>query len=448
MTAFTLVWSGQLLSLLGSAMTQFGMTLYVFKETERATALALMGFFTFLPLILFSPTAGALVDRWKRKLVMMLSDIAGGTVGLAIFLLYSSGHLQIWHLYLGGFVVGTFQAFQWPAYSAAISTMIPKGQYARASGMMSLAESASQIGAPILAAALLGLIGLQGILLIDITSFAIAILTLAWVHIPQPKTSAEGLQARGSLLQESLFGFRYILARPSLLGLQTVFLFVNLFSNFGFTVMAAMILSRTGQNQLALGSVESAAGLGGVLGGLLLSVWGGPKRKVKGILFGMALGGLLGAIPMGIGQSLPIWMATAFLGSLVTPILNGSNQAIWQAKVPPDIQGKVFSARRMIAWLASPIAMLLAGPAADRLFSPALMPGGAWADTFGPLVGVGPGAGMGLMLVLAGVAEVIVALGAYTIPVIRGAEELIPDHAQTHEDEPSGAQGAVAPAQT
>lgn len=428
MSAFTVVWAGQLVSLLGSAMTQFGLTLYVFKQTEAATSLALMGFFTVLPLIAFSPIAGALVDRWNRKLVMMFSDIAGGTVGTLIFLLYSSGHLQLWHLYVGGFVIGAFQAFQWPAYSAAISTMIPKAHYARASGMMSLAESASNIGAPILAAALLGLIGLQGILLVDIASFLVAMGTLIWVRIPQPTTSKEGQEAQGSLLQESLFGFRYILARPPLLGLQTVFLFVNLVQNFGFTVMAAMILSRTGYNQLALGSVESAAGLGGVLGGVLLALWGGPRNKVNAVLFGMALGGLLGAVPMGLGQSLPVWMGAALIGSLISPILNGSNQAIWQAKVPPDIQGKVFGARRMIAWMASPLAMLLAGPAADRFFTPALMPDGPLAEVFGPWVGVGPGAGMGLMLVLAGLAEAAIALLAYALPFIRQAESLIPDH--------------------
>jgi len=443
MAAFSVVWAGQLVSLLGSAMTQFGLTLYVFKQTEHATSLALMGFFTFLPLVLFSPTAGALVDRWNRKLVMMLSDIAGGAVGLGIFLLYSTGHLHLWQLYLGGFIIGTFQAFQWPAYSAAISTMIPKEQYARASGMMSLAESASSIAAPILAATLLGLMGLQGILLIDIATFLIAISTLLWVNIPQPRVSQEGQKSRGSLLQESLFGFGYIASRPPLLGLQTVFLFANLASTFGFTVMAAMVLSRTGQNQLVLGSVQSAAGIGGVLGGLLLAAWGGPKHKVNGVLFGMVLGGLLGATLMGLGQSLPVWMAAAFLGSLIGPILNGSNQAIWQAKVSPDIQGKVFSARRMIAWLANPVAMLLAGPAADRFFTPALMPGGSLTNTFGPLVGVGPGAGMGLMLVLAGLAEAAIALSAYTLPFIRHAERLIPDH-QGADDENSSREAVPA----
>nr|MBF6595780.1 MFS transporter [Thermaceae bacterium] len=164
---------------------------------------------------------------------------------------------------------------------------------------------------------------------------------------------------------------------------------------------------------------------------------------VNGVLFGMVLGGLLGATLMGLGQSLPVWMAAAFLGSLIGPILNGSNQAIWQAKVSPDIQGKVFSARRMIAWLANPVAMLLAGPAADRFFTPALMPGGSLTNTFGPLVGVGPGAGMGLMLVLAGLAEAAIALTAYTLPFIRHAERLIPDH-QGADDENSSREAVPA----
>jgi hypothetical protein len=157
----------------------------------------------------------------------------------------------------------------------------------------------------------------------------------------------------------------------------------------------------------------------------------------------MALGGLLGAVPMGLGQSLPVWMGAAFLGSLIAPILNGSNQAIWQAKVPPDIQGKVFAARRMIAWLASPLAMLLAGPAADRFFTPALMPGGVLSETFGPFVGIGPGAGMGLMLVLAGLAEAGIALAAYSLPFIRHAEDLIPDH-EGSRDPTAGQQPVVA----
>lgn len=430
MRAFTVVWLGQLVSLVGSGMTRFALTFWAYQTTEKATTLALVGFFGTVPMLLLSPLAGALVDRGNRKLMMMLSDIAGGLTSLGIFALYASGHMQIWHLFVASAFKGTFEAFQWPAYSAAISTMIPKKQYARASGMMSLADSAAGIGAPFLAGLLLYIIRLNGILLIDIATFIVAIGTLLWVSVPQPKISEEGREARGSLLQESLFGFRYILARPSLLGLQTVFLFINLFATFSGSVFPAMILARTGNSALQLGSVESAFGIGGVVGGLLLAAWGGPKRKVFGVLGGMALAALLSGIPMGMGRTLPVWMTAAFWGSLMIPILNGSNQAIWQAKVPPDIQGKVFTARRLIAWVANPLSMLLAGPLADKFFTPALLPEGALAGTFGWLVGTGPGAGIGLMFVMTGVLELVVALGALAIPAIRYAEELVPDHDQ------------------
>ncbi|HWG84281.1 MAG TPA: MFS transporter [Deinococcales bacterium] len=445
MTAFSLVWAGQLVSMFGSAMTQFALTLFVYQETQAATALALMGVFTFLPLVLASPVAGALVDRWNRKLVMMLSDLASGAASIAILVLSSLGSLEVWHLYVTGFIIGTFQAFQFPAYSAAISTMVPKDHYGRAAGMMSLAGSASGIAAPVLAAGVLALGGLNAVLLIDVASFLVAIAALAVVRVPQPPVSAEGARARGSLWSESVFGFRYILERPPLLALQLVFLCINLTATFGFTVMAAMVLSRTGQDSLQFGAVQSAAGLGGVLGAVLLTAWGGPRRKVYGVLGGMAAAGLLGLLPLGTGRVLPVWMFGAFANALIVPVLNGCNQAIWQAKVPPDIQGKVFSARRMIAWLANPLAMLLAGPAADLLFTPALMPGGSLASSLGPLVGVGAGAGMGLMLALAGLAQGAVALTAWLSPTVREADRLVPDHDAALPPAPAGT-GAVAAA--
>jgi len=177
-------------------------------------------------------------------------------------------------------------------------------------------------------------------------------------------------------------------------------------------------------------------GWGGVLGGVLLSTWGGPRRKVHGVLLGWVLSSLFGSVLLGLGQSVWAWAACAFIFALIVPILNGSNQAIWQAKVPPDVQGKVFAARRMIAWVAGPLAMLVAGPLADRVLTPAMMPGGALADIFGGLVGVGPGAGMALLLVISGLLGMVVGLGGYLFRVIREAEELIPDHDHTLEVRP------------
>jgi DHA3 family macrolide efflux protein-like MFS transporter len=200
MRAFTIVWFGQLVSLLGTAMTGFALAYWAYITTGTATALALVGFFAFAPTILVSPIAGALVDRWNRKLMMMLSDLAAISSTVIIFLLYSANSLQIWHLYITGAFASVFGAFQFPAYSAAVTTMVSKKQYGRASGMLSTAQFASGIFAPILAAALIITpIGIGGILMIDILTFLVAIGALLIVHIPQPAVTEEGLKSRGSL---------------------------------------------------------------------------------------------------------------------------------------------------------------------------------------------------------------------------------------------------------
>lgn len=431
MSAFVIIWLGQLVSLLGTGMTRFALTIWAWQITGSATALALVGVFSFAPIVLFSPIAGALVDRWPRKLVMMVSDLAAGLATIAVFILYSTGNLEIWHLYVAGAFSGVFESFQFPAYSAAVSTMLTKENYTRASGMIGMAEAASGIAAPALAGLLLVSVGISGIMIIDIVTFLVAIATLLFVHIPQPKRTAAGEEGRGSLWTESIYGFRYIFRRPSLLGLQLIFFGVNITSTSGFILMAPLILARTGDDSVILGTVQSIMGLGGLAGGLILSIWGGPKRRVHGVLLGMAGAGLLGVTGLGLAHTLPFWAAAAFATMFFNQILNASNQGIWQAKVDPDVQGRVFAVRRLIAQIAAPVAMFLSGFLADRVFEPAMQPGGGWADSFGWLVGVGPGAGMGLLLVISGLLTALVAFSGYLIPAIRNAETVLPDHGQT-----------------
>lgn len=430
MAGFTVVWVGQLVSLLGTSMSNFALTIWAFEQTGRATDLALIGFFFMVPLLIVSPFAGAIVDRHNRKLMMMVSDLASGLVTIVVLALLAADSLQVWHLYITAAISGTFQTFQWPAYSAAITTMLPKTQYARANGMISLAESGSGIFAPVLAGAMLSLFGITAVLLIDVVTFTFAIGSLLLVTIPNPQRTAAGSEAQGSLWREAVYGFSYILARRSLLGLQLLFLVANFLNNLGFTLFAPMILARTGNNELVFGSVQSAGAFGGVMGGLLMSAWGGPRRLVYGVVFGWMGVGLLQAI-LGVAQALPAWAITLFLMASLTPVINGSNQAIWQAKVAPDVQGRVFATRRLIAWVSSPLAMLLAGPLADRALEPAMQPGGALAPLFGPLFGVGPGAGMGLLMTVSGLAALTVALLALSLPAIRQVETRLPDHEQT-----------------
>ncbi len=429
MFGFTIVWVGQIVSLLGTSMTGFAMTIWAYEKTNAATALALVGFFFVAPMLLASPFAGALVDRSNRKMMMMVSDIASGIASLIILILVSTGRLQIWHLYITSAFQGVFQSFQWPAYSAAISTMIPKQHYGRANGMLSLADTASNIFAPILAGSLLGLIGVSGILMIDLATFIFAIGALLFVHIPQPRITEEGRQARGNILKEAGFGFRYILSRPSLLALQLIFLTGNFFVGIPLAVQAAMILANTGSNEKILAYVNSAGAIGGVVGGLVMSAWGGPKRRVNAVLMGWFTAGLLGSVLMGFGRAVPIWLIASFIWMFLVPIVNGSNQAIWQAKVPPDLQGKVFSIRRLIAWFVTPLTLLIAGPLSDRVLEPAMRNSQSLlATSIGWLIGTGSGRGMALLFISGGVLAALVGIGGYAFRLVRDVETLLPDH--------------------
>ena len=424
---FSVIWFGQLISLLGSGTTRFALTVWAYQETGTATALALVAFFAFAPLVILSPIAGVFVDRWNRKLVVMLSDLGAGCATIFMLIMFASGNLQIWHVYVAAAVASSFEAFQFPAFSAATTLMLDKSQYGRASGMLSTAGSASQVVAPLLGGLLLTVIGLDGIMIIDIVTFVVALLCIAIVYIPQPPPSTDDTASETSFWQDTLFGFRYIIERPSLLGMQIAFSVFNLLGSFGYIMLAPLILARSGSNELALGSVQSIAGIGALAGGIMMSMWGGPKRRSDGVFIGMLLSALLGTITLGIGRTIVFWSIGAFLQIFFIPVMNGSNQAIWQSKVPPILQGRVFATRRLIAQLTSPITMLLAGPLADQILEPAMQPDGGLAPIFGWLVGTGDGAGIGLMLVASAVLSVIAAISCYAFPVVRDIETILPD---------------------
>lgn len=427
MFGFTLVWIGQIVSVLASAMSQFGLTIWMFQKTESATALGLMQVFFITPFLLISPIAGVMVDRHNRKMMMMVSDIVAGIATILILVFQWLGVLEFWHLYFASVIYGLGMAFQWPAYSAAITTMVPKEQYTRANGMMSLVEAGPGVVAPLLAGALLPIVGLTGLLLFDVITFLFAVGVLLIVHVPQPPRTEEGAQGQGSVWKEAAYGFQYIFARPSLLGLQMIFFVGNLFAGIGFTLLAPMILSRTGNDSLMLGSVQTAGAIGGVIGGVLMSAWGGFKRRVNGVLLGWMISGL-GMSIVGLVGGLPIWVTGIIIVALVGPLVNGSNQAIWQAKVAPDVQGRVFSARRLIAWFTNPISPIIAGTMADFLVEPQMRTTSALSETFGWIVGTGSGAGMGLIILFCGFLTVFVGLAGYFIPAIHNAEAMLPDH--------------------
>ncbi len=433
MPAFTIVWLGQLVSVLASSMSSFALSIWMFQKTGSATAMSGMQVSFILPFMLITPIAGVMVDRYNRKLMMMVSDLASVLATIAILVFQAAGLLQFWHLYVACILMGLGNAFQWPAYSAAITTMIPKEKYGRANGMMSLIESGPAVFSPILASALLPVIGLTGILTIDVTTFFLAIGALLLVNIPQPMKTIEGQAGKGSLLKEVGFGFKYIFERPSLRLYLAVILAVNISLGFSQPVTAPMILSRTHQDTVVFGAVQTAAAIGGVLGGLIMSAWGGFKRRIDTMLAGWIIWAVVGSIIFGISRWPVVWMVTIAIGEMTFPITNGAAQAIWQSKVAPDVQGRVFAARRFIAWLTDPIMPLVAGGLADFVTEPAMKVQSPFSQAAGWLVGSGPGSGMSLQFILSGILFLCVIITGFLIPAYRNIERNLPDYDQVKE---------------
>jgi MFS family permease len=425
MRVFLVVWSGQFVSLVGTTLTHFALSIWVYQETGSATKLSFILLASQLPQLLFTPIAGALVDRWDRRWAMILSDAGAGIGTLAIALLVFTDNLQLWHLYVALSFSGMFQAFQWPAYSAATTLLVSKEQYGRAAGMVQMADAAGQVIAPALAGAALAFGGLETVIFIDVATFLFAVLALLAVRFPRPEQSAAGAGAGGSLLSEARFGWTYIKERKGLLALLVYFSSVNLV--FGFVGVLVFPLILGFADEVAMGNAFTAAGLGMVVGSVVMSAWGGPKKRIYGVLGGDIVLGIA-LVLWGIRPSLVPIVIGGVIAFFVIPIANGSSQAIWQAKVEPDVQGRVFAVRRVLAQVAGPVAMLLAGPLADSVFEPLLQEDGALADSVGRIIGVGPGRGIALLFIILGGLSIVFTLIAYMYPKLRNLEDDIPDY--------------------
>ena len=430
---FATIWAGQLASLLGTGMSRFALLIWAYQQSGAATTLALLGFFSWVPFILVSPFAGVWVDRWDRRKVMLFADLGAALMTLIVLVLLLIGHLAIWHLFVLVAVASACEAFQSPAYSAATTQLLPKEHYARASGMRSMAQDAAQIGGPLIGGTLLALFGLPTVLAIDLLTFVAAFGTLLFIRLPALSLHQDdATRAEESFWQRLQVGFRFILARKGLLALTLIFTGINFFAILTyFSVLPALILARTGGDEVALAIVQGTLGAAGILGGLAVSTWGLPKRKIHALLLGTAISFLGGDLLFAVGRSLPVWIVGACIAAFFIPYIIAASQTIWQSKTPPHLQGRVFSVQAMLRNLAAPLAYLLAGPLADQVFGPAMQAGGMWAARFGWLVGTGPGAGIGLMFVCTAFLGSAMSVSGYLIPALRRVETALPDHDET-----------------
>ncbi|MCP3976092.1 MAG: MFS transporter [bacterium] len=424
MRTFFVVWGGQLVSIVGTNLTGFALAIFVFQETGSATQLAGIMLASQLPQVLFTPIAGALVDRWDRRWAMILSDTGAGigTLVIAVLLMFDS--LQIWHLYVILSFSGIFQSFQWPAYGAATTMLVPKERYTQAAGLVQLAEALGQVFAPALAGFLLVAGGLTVVIAFDVITFLVAVATLLVVRFPRPEKSEAGKEGEGSLLEEAKYGWTYIRARRGLLFLLFYMAALNLVFGFIGVTLFPLILGFASES--ALGSVVSLGAIGMVLGSIIMSSWKGPEHLVRGLVIAISVLGL-GLLLMGLRPSLVTITAAAFIGFLAIPFGNSFSQAIWQRKVDPDVQGRVFAVRRTIAQITGPLALIASGPLLDRVLEPAMAEGGSLADSVGSVIGTGPGRGAALLMIIMGGAAIVISVLAYADPRLRNLEAELPD---------------------
>jgi hypothetical protein len=428
MKTFLVIWFGQLISIIGSGLTGFALSVWMFEQTGQATPIALNALFFNLPRVILSPIAGSVADRYNRRVVMILADTGAALSTLAIAIILFSGNLQVWHIYLTTALSSAFSAFQEPAYRASITMLVPKKDLARAGGIQQIGFAIQSILTPLIASLLYLAIGLQGVILIDFVTFFIAIGALILVRIPQPKPTTE-VEEPGegkSMWRDAVFGWKYIRRRPGLFGLLWYYAAVNFFLSLSGVLVIPLVLSYG--TAADMGVIQMAGGAAMLIGGLVIGIWGGPKRRlIWGVIAAIALSGI-GYFMIGLRSSTWLIGSAQFVILFFIPISAALSQAVWQKKIAPDIQGRVFAIRAMIAYMIIPLANLVAGPLADNLFEPLLQEGGALSSTFvAGVVGVGAGRGIAMIFIVSAFSLWISSGYAFTNPRIRNLEEEIPD---------------------
>jgi len=426
MRTFFTIWSGQLVSLLGSQLTGFALGVWVYEQTHSVSMLALVQVAMQLPYVVFSPLAGVFADRWNRRTAMIVSDFGAGLSVLAVGILFITHHLQIWMVIPINLWMATFQTLMWPSFSAATTLLVPKEQYGRASGFTQLGEALPAIAGPAIAGALYVTIRLGNMALLDFASYIFAVvLMLLFVRIPSPARTVGEAREKSSVWKEMRFGWDYIIARKGLLALLVFFMIFNFLSGVIGPLLVPLILDNWDAS--TLGFLSTLMGVGMLAGTLVMSAWGGGKRKIYTLLGFYLLDGLF-LVAVCLRVSIPLLAVCGFGAMFCSPISGACSQAIWQAKVAPELQGRVFAFRRTIAWSASIVSPLLAAPLADYVFKPAMAPGGALVPVLGPLIGVGASRGTGVLISVVGVIIMATTLIALGIPQLRRVEVDLPDH--------------------
>jgi DHA3 family macrolide efflux protein-like MFS transporter len=368
-TPFFTIWTGQALSLVGSQIGSFALVWWLTQASGSATVLATASLVAMLPQVVLGPFVGALVDRWNRRRVMIVADSAIALLSAGLAYLFWVDRLQIWQVYIIMFARSLGGAFHWPAMQASTSLMVPKDHLARIGGMNSTLQGVLSIVTPPLGAFAMEIMPLYAIMAIDVVTAAFAIGPLSFIHIPQPeRTAADAAGARPSLLGDVVDGFRYIWNWKGMFLVLMLATTINMMINPAMSLLPMLVLRKFAGGALQLGWLNSAWGVGIIVGGLVLSAWGGLKRKVVTALLGL-IGQGIGFLVVGLTPASALWLGIvglAFAG-IMNVVCNGPFLALFQDVVAAEIQARVFTVIGSLTGLAVPVGLAIAGPVADRL---------------------------------------------------------------------------------
>jgi len=366
---FFTIWTGQAISLFGSALVQFALVWWLTQKTGSATTLTTAFLIAMLPQIVLGPFAGALVDRWNRRIIMVSADATIAMFSLLLAWLFATGRVEVWHIYAIMAIRSLGGAFHFPAMSASTPLMVPGEQLTRVNGLNQTLQGINGLIAPPVGALLLGFFQTQVVLLVDVGTAAMAILPLLFIPIPQPERDEESTQTvKPTLFNDIGVALRYIRSWPGLVAILAMALFLNFLLVPSGALLPLLVTEHFKKGAIELGFLESAQGFGLIAGGVILSIWGGFKRKIATSITGI-IGLGLGIMLVGLAPANLFYLAiagTVILGFMI-PITNGPIGAILQSVIRPDMQGRIMSLVNSAATAISPLGLLLAGPLSDWL---------------------------------------------------------------------------------
>ena len=348
---------------------------------------------------------------------MLLSDSIAALCSFGVLILSFGGNLQVWNIYVINLIIGTMNAFQQPASAVAIGRIVPREKISKVSGMNSFSGNLTNVLSPILSAFVFSFGGLKVTLMIDLVSFLIAFLTLAFViHIPEEKSKIR----RQSIFAGTKEGLRFLNSERGILYVMLTMALINFFSRLTYeNILSPMILARSNGSNETLGIVNAVMGIGGIAGGMIVSLKKAAKKNVKMIYFSAALSFLFGDILMAVGRNAFIWSIAGVAASLPIPFIQAGQNVILYSKIPKEMQGRVFAVRNSIQYCTIPFGILLGGFLADYVFEPFMKSNHGLSDYLSIIVGNSDGSGMAAMFLITGICGFLISCFAYKITKIR-----------------------------